>query len=229
MGKGWMLAALVCTLPLSAESNDWHSDTLSVSGNGKATVEANIAEVELGVELQGPTAVDVQKSVAKRVEPVLAVLRKQQAEKVETSYYSVYPLYSKDDTSVITGYRGYQTISFRASSAQAGRMLDQAVQAGANKVQNIQLIAGEEQRLAAKKNALIAATQDAMQQADVVLQALGLRKEHIVRVDVDPNQQPVFRTMAFKADYASMNAPSTEITPQEQEVQASVTLYIRFE
>jgi len=224
----WTLATLLLAAPLHADDTNWAENTLSVQGQGKTTLTADIATVELAVQMQGGTAVDVQKMVAKRIEPVLNVLRQMNAENVQTGHYSVYPIYGKDNQAV-TGYRGYQTISFKAPCNQAGQLLDQAMQAGANKVQTIQLSATDEQRSAAKDAALIEATQVAIHQADVVLNALNLSKEAVVHVEVDPSSQPVFRTMAFKSEMRSLDTASTEITPQEQEVQAQVSLLIRYE
>lgn len=228
MRWNWTIATLILASPLQAEPAKWAENTLSVQGEGVATLKADIATVELAVEMQGGTAVDVRNRVAKRIEPVLQVLRQQQAENVETGQYSVYPLYGKENNTV-TGYRGYQTVSFRAASKVAGELLDQAMHAGANKVQTIQLSATDEQQGAAKEKALVEATHAALRQADIVLNALNLTKKAIVHIEVDPSSQPVFRTMALKSDMRSLDAAATEVTPQEQEVRAQVSLLIGYE
>src|SRR6476646_9674012 len=58
--------------------------TLSVSGRGVESVSATLSEVNLGVEIQGKTAQEVQQEAARRSSAVVALLRSRNVEKLQT-------------------------------------------------------------------------------------------------------------------------------------------------
>ena len=59
--------------------------TLTVTGQGSETIPTTLTQVQLGVEVQGRTAEEVQQEVARRSAAVVDLLRSRRVEKLETT------------------------------------------------------------------------------------------------------------------------------------------------
>ncbi|MEH2181168.1 SIMPL domain-containing protein [Nostoc sp.] len=226
------LAMLLCTtfvLPAFAQERDKLSRTLSVSGRGVETIPTTLAQVSLGVEIQGKTAQEVQQEAAQRSSAVVAFLKSKNVEKLQTTGIRLNPVYSyTNNVQRITGYAANNTVSFRIPVEQAGTLLDDAVKAGATQINNISFVANDQAIAAAQKQALKEATQDARQQADAVFSALGFKSKEIVSIQVNNVSAPPPPPMFLRAEAAKSPDASTPIVGGEQEVEASVTLQISY-
>ncbi|MCB1135309.1 MAG: SIMPL domain-containing protein [Chlamydiia bacterium] len=201
---------------------------LLVTGQGRELVQAEEADVRVGIEVSGHSAQAAQNDLATALQPVLAVLREKGALKLETGGISVYPEYSKNSSSVIIGYRGNVTVKFSTTVNHAGELIDAAIAAGANKVQGVTVRPARELMDDARATALRNAARHALMEARVLLDELGLKERGVFRIDVD---SAAFngRSLAMYKAGAAMDAASIEILAEEQEVNASVTLSIEFE
>lgn len=202
--------------------------TITVTGRGVENVQTSLAQVRLGVEVQGKTAQEVQQEVARRSAAVVALLRSRNVEKLETTGISLNPNYNyTDGRQQLVGYIGSNIVSFRVPTERAGALLDEAVKVGATRIDSVTFTATEPAIAGAQKQALKEATQDAQSQADAVLEALNLNPGEIVSIQVNnanvPSPQPLFR-----AEVAQAANVSTPVIGGEQEVVASVTLQIRY-
>lgn len=205
-------------------------NTLTVTGRGTEMVTTTLAQVRLGVEARGSTANEVQQEVARRSNSVVALLKSRNVERLETTGINLSPTYRYDNgNQTLTGYTGSNIVSFRVATEKAGTLLDEAVAAGASRIDGVSFVASDAAIAAAQKNALRAATQDAQAQADAVLSALGLTRKEVVNIQVNqafaPPPRPVFSAQA--ADMAVAKAP-TPVIGGDQQVEASVTLQIRY-
>lgn len=205
--------------------------TLTVTGRGVENVTTTKTQVRLGVEAQGKTAQAVQQDVAKRSSSVVALLRSRKVEKLETSGISLNPAYRYDNgKQTLIGYTASNIVSFRIDTQNVGTLLDDAVQAGATRIDGISFIASDEAIAAARQQALREATEEAQAQAGVVLTALKLSPKEIVSIQVDgayapPPPRPLAERGNFAAD---LKLASTPIIGGEQEVVANVTLQISY-
>jgi uncharacterized protein len=204
--------------------------TLSVSGRGVESVATTLAEVNLGVEIQGKTAQEVQQEAARRSSAVVALLKSRNVEKLQTAGIRLNPVYSyNNNVQRITGYAASNTVSFRVPSDRAGTLLDEAVKAGATQINGISFVATDEAIAAARQQALREATQDARQQADAVFSSLGFQAKEIVSIQVGGAATPpppiLYRAEAAKQ---SLDNVSTPVIGGEQQVEASVTLQISY-
>ncbi|MBW4581018.1 MAG: SIMPL domain-containing protein [Tildeniella nuda ZEHNDER 1965/U140] len=205
--------------------------TLTVTGRGTEMVATTITQVRLGVEAQGKTANAVQEEVARRSNAVVNLLKARQVDKLETTGINLSPTYQYDNgKQTLTGYSASNIVSFRIATTKAGVLLDEAVKAGASRIDGVSFIATDEAIAATQKSALREATQDAQAQADAVFSALNLSKGQIVSIQVNGASAPPPRPLEdFQAmrTAAAPKAPSPVIGG-EQEVQASVTLQISY-
>jgi hypothetical protein len=202
--------------------------TLTVTGQGVESIPTTKAQVQLGVEVQGKTATGVQEEVARRSASVVELLRSRNVEKLQTTGIRLNPVYSyENNVQRLTSYSASNIVSFRTSNEQAGRLLDDAVQAGATRIEGVSFTASESAIAAAQKQALRQATQDAQQQADAVLSTLSLTRKDIVNIQVNgatpPPPMPVFERAALAS-----KAADTPIAGGEQQIQSSVTLQISY-
>ncbi|MEC4988834.1 MAG: SIMPL domain-containing protein [Oscillatoria sp. PMC 1068.18] len=216
-------------LPMNAFAQERMLRTLTVTGQGKTEIPATIAQVQLGVEVQRETATAVQQEVARRSSALVEFLRSQNVEQLQTTGINLQPNYDyRDNQRRLIGYIGTNIVSFRISSEQAGRLLDEAVQVGATRIDGINFTANDNAIAVAEKEALRKATQDAQAQADTVLSSLNLAREDIVGIQINgagtpPIPQPVANFARVAADEST-----TAIAPGEQTVRASVTLQISY-
>ena len=207
--------------------------TVTVTGRGVESIPANIAQVSLGVEAQGKTAQEVQQEVARRSTAVVELLRSRNVEKLQTTGIRLNPNYSfQNNVQRLVGYTAVNTVSFRMDTDRVGNLLDEAVKAGATRIDGINFVATDSAIATAQEQALQKATQDAQRQADAVLRTLNLTRQEVVNIQVNGAATPppiAFRVRAAPpvGDIA-VNEFSTPVAGGEQQVEASVTLQIRY-
>ncbi len=202
--------------------------TITVTGRDVEMIPTTITQVQLGVEVQGKTAVQVQQEAARRSSAVVELLRSRNVEKLQTTGIRLNPNYSyENNVQRLTGYTAANTVSFRIDTQRVGNLLDEAVQAGATRIDGISFVASDSAIAAAQQQALRSATQDAQKQADAVLSALNLTRREVVSIQVNGAFAPPPRP--FLRAEATLDAqPSTPVVGGEQPVEASVTLQIRY-
>lgn len=210
-----------------ASAQEQPTRNLTVTGQGTVSIPTSLTEVRLGVEVQGKTAQEVQQEVARRSQALVELLRSRNVEKLQTTGIQLNPIYRSNDNAAptITGYAASNIVSFRLPTDRAGTLLDEAVNAGATRIDGVNFIAADEAMETARQQAIRAATQDALTQADTVLSALNFTRREIVKIQVNsatPYPQPMYSRMEAAADF------STPVIGGEQEVSASVTLDISY-
>ncbi|MCT7970342.1 SIMPL domain-containing protein [Laspinema sp. D1] len=203
------------------------SRNLTVTGQGIVSIPTTLTEVRLGVEVQGRTAQEVQQEVARRSQALVELLRSRNVEKLQTTGIQLNPLYRSNDNAAptITGYSASNIVSFRLPTDRAGTLLDEAVNAGATRIDGVSFTAADAAMETARQQAIRAATQDALTQADTVLSELNLTRREIVKIQVNsatPYPQPMFSRMEAAADF------STPVIGGDREISASVTLEISY-
>ncbi len=227
------VAAIAMTIPLSATPATTQEmlRTLTVTGRGIEEVVTTKAQVNLGIEVQGQTAEEAQTEAAKRSNAVVDLLKNRRVEKLQTTGINLSPRYNYENgKQELVGFTAINTVSFRVPNAQAGEIMDDAVNAGATRIDNISFVAEDNAIATAQKQALKEATTDARQQADAVLEALNFTAKEIVSIQVNgaATPPPIFLAKNQLMEARAADAAPTPVIGGEQEVQASVTLQIRY-
>ncbi|MGK7918085.1 MAG: SIMPL domain-containing protein [Prochloraceae cyanobacterium] len=203
--------------------------TLTVTGEGIERIPTTLTQVQLGVEIQGQTATEVQQEVAKRTSAVVDFLRARQVERLQTAGIRLKPNYQYNNKERrLVGYIGTNTVNFRLQTEQVGTLLDEAVKAGATRIDGVSFTATEKAISAAQKEALRQATTDAQQQADAVLGALNFVAKEVVSIQVNGASLPQPRMIQAEQQLRRVPQESTPIIGGEQTVRASVTLQISY-
>ncbi|WP_036481015.1 SIMPL domain-containing protein [Myxosarcina sp. GI1] len=204
--------------------------TLTVTGEGMEKISTTLTQVELGVEIKGKTAIEVQQELAKRTSAVVDLLESSKVEQLQTTGIQLQPNYDySNNRQNLIGYIGTNTVSFRLETERAGNLLDEAVEAGATRIDRVSFTATDTAISEAQKEALRQATIDARSQAEAVLETLNFSPEEIVSIQINganvPEPKLIQAERLMSADAAE---PSTPVIGGEQTVRASVTLQISY-
>lgn len=205
--------------------------TLTVRGQGSIYIPTTKVAVTLGVEVQGRTATEVQQMTAQKSAAIVNLLRSRNVEKLQTTGIRLNPRYRYDqNVQFLEGFTALNQVSFQVPIEEAGKLMDEAVEIGASQINNIQFIAADAAIDQARQQALQEATQNAQRQAQTVLSSLNLSPQEIISIQVDGAQSPYPLQASPRAASISFSdvRESTPIVGAEQEVQASVTLQIRY-
>jgi len=196
-------------------------------GEAVVTAKPDQAHIDIGVVTQGATAEAAASQNAAQTAAVIAALRAggPGAPQIKTAGYSLEPVYvypHPGGKSELQGYTARNTVAVTTGDlAGVGKLVDSATQAGANNIQQLQFTLRDEQ--AARTEALRLAVAKAMEKAQAMASALGLR---VLRVlSVEEGTAPAIRPMMVEAMRAQAGAP-TPIEAGSLEIRASVTLKV---
>ena len=208
--------------------------TLRVEGQGEVKVTPDEAFIDLAVDTQAPTAQAAAEANAKKMDKVIAalvqagVVRKD----LETRNYSVAMEYAPPEPGKEQpkprGYQVSNTVQVHVRElAKVGSLLDTALKAGANRVDSVRF--GLSKPETGRDGALRDAVERARQSAQVLATALGVKLGPVL--DASTISEPL-RPMPM-ARFAMASAESADVTtpiqPQEQTVNATVTLIYAIE
>ena len=222
-------APLLALPPLHPALAETHTlRVLTVTGQGSESLPTTIAIISLAVEVNGLTAEAVQQDMAQRSADLVDFLQSQPIQNLETTGVRLSPRYDyRNDQQRLIGYSASNTVRFEVAVEESGELLDEAVQAGATRIDSVQFRATDAAITTAQRQALQEATLDAQDQADAVLTTLGLTRQDIVGIQVNHAQAPLPPSPQF-AVRESLAAADTPIIASEQEITASVTLQIQY-
>jgi uncharacterized protein len=202
--------------------------SITVTGDAVISAEPNQAQIDIGVVTQARTAPDASKENAERLTRVLTEIKKLLAkdDEVKTSGYSLTPTYRypQGGKPEIVGYSASNTVRIKTNHLEiVGRLIDAAMQAGANNVNRLVFTLKDEQ--AAQLDALRSASAKAKAKAEAVAASLGLKIVKIISVTENERAvQPVFRqAMAARAEAA---AAPTPVEPGTVEVRSTVAMTV---
>lgn len=202
---------------------------LEVTGQGEVTVPTTLTQVELAIQIERPTATEVQEEVARRSTAVVGVLQNLGPQELQTTQLQLNPVYSfENGTQTLTGFQGRNTLQFRLPTDQAGAAIDAAIQAGANIIQSISFTASDAALQQARLDAISEAAQDAQTQAGVIFSTLQLTPGEIIDIDINTPDVPRPFPLPLTSATTAATVAQTPLLGGPQTVQASVSLDILY-
>ena len=201
--------------------------TLDVSAHATVTRTPDVAVIRLAVETHAPTARQATRGNAEAMSAVVSRLRELGIESsaIRTESISLNPRYERGqerEAPVIAGYQALNRVSVRIDDVSAvGRVVDGAIEAGANRVEGIQFQLSDPE--AAYHEALEQAVASARREAEVLARAMGVRLGDPIRVSTGGVRVPVQQGGMPEM----MRAAATPVEPGELEVGASVHITYR--
>ena len=208
--------------------------TISLTGSGSSSAQADQATVNLGVQIISESASD---AIGENAETMTAVIEAIKAlgvseDDIVTTSYSVYPQYDwTEEGRVFTGYSVTNLVQVTVKDLDiVGDVIDAAAVAGANQINGISFELSDAKREELKTNAYIAALTDAQDKADVIAETLGLTITGVQSV-TEYSYTPVRSYEMYEESVAMDGAmrASTPIVSGELSVTVSVHIVFLFE
>jgi uncharacterized protein YggE len=191
--------------------------TITVTGNGSVTTVPDRATFGFTIETRAKTATAALTQNSNDATAVIAALKATgvPAANLQTSQVSLMPQSSQDGTTIV-GYVASNSVTVRTPLANAGKIVDAAVGAGANGVSGPSLDVADQDTL--YRDALHKAVDDAKLKAQSLADAAGLSLGGALTISEGGTASPPL-PIADK-----MSAVGTPIEAGTQEIQASATV-----
>ncbi len=223
-----LLGALLAGAPAAAQET-----TLQVQGEGVVEVAPDRARISFAVETEAETAREAGEANARVMDRVVTALRESGIEgiRIETSGYMLQPRYrfvGTDRRQEIAGYSARNMVQVIADEVEeVGRIVDTALDAGANRVQQLvfEVRDAEPHRL----EALRLSVEQARGEAEVMARALGMRLGDPSRVQGGAQRpSPIMPGVFMRTEAMAMaDQPTTPVEAGTQRITASVSITYR--
>jgi len=205
-----------------AQATETVTRTVQVNGTGEVQTQPDTAVVSLGVQTEGDTAQAALNQNNTRMQSLLATLEEADipARNIQTQTLRLAPRYEfNNDNRTLVGYTATNMVEVRLDNLDnLGTLLDQAVQDGANSIENIRFEVNNPVAVTdrARQSAFQNARHKAEQLADLVDTELGTVMD-IRETSSIPG--PVVRTQELAA-----NAAAVPISPGSQTVTVEIQI-----
>ena len=169
---------------IRVENVEGAKDTITVTGQEEVKVVPDMAQIESAVYTQGDTAEACQTENAEHLNQTIETLTGLGVEEtsIQTSDYSLYPVYDWENGQTITGYTMDTTITVSDVAIDAvGNVLTAAVDAGVNNIQSVNYMSSQYDE--SYKQALEMAVQSAYDKANAMAIAGGCSLGEIVKIE----------------------------------------------
>jgi uncharacterized protein YggE len=206
--------------PETARGDSAAPDTVTTTGHGSVSIVPDRAGVTAGVHAQARTAAAALAQSSAGTNAVIAALKAHGGTNLQTQTVSLQP--QTNEQGQVTGYTADDQVSAEAAIADAGKLIDAAVAAGANTVDGPSLSASD--REGAYERALAEAVANARDKARALGAAGGFGVGPVSSV-TEESQAP--QPIAFGA--ATAKAAGTPVEAGTQEVAADVTVAFRLQ
>jgi uncharacterized protein YggE len=204
--------------PAAARGDVAAPDSVTTLGHGVVTLVPDEATVTAGVHTQAATAADALAQNSTLMNAVVAALKGAGGRNLQTQQVSLEP--QTDANGNVQSYAADDSVSAVSAIADAGKLVDQAVAAGANNVSGPTLSISD---YAARYNqALEKAVADAKAKAEALAQAGSFALGAVSSVTEQSAQAP---PPVFQA--ATAKSSATPIEPGTQDVTADVSVTFR--
>ena len=232
------LAILSSPGPLTAQEQRRESRTISVSGTGKVSARPDVAEIQLGVVTEAPTAAAALQGNNEAMNRLATTLKERGiAEKdIQTVQIQVMPRYTQPQPRRpvpgeeagefiprIFGYRVENSVRITARQIdKLGPLLDAVVGGGVNQVRGISFHVEKVDKLlvGARKDAVENAWKKARDLAESAHVDLGLP----LKIEEHGGGVPVPQPRMYSAGPMMAAAPAMAVSPGEQELSVTVSV-----
>ena len=206
--------------------------TISLTGNGVASAQADQAIVNLGVDAISMSANDAIRENADKMSAIIDAVKALGVDEddIVTTSYSVYPWYDWIESGRV--FRGYTVTNLVEVTVKdldiVGDVIDAAARAGANQINGISFGLSDATREELKTNAYIAALSDAQVKADLIANTLGLSISGVQSV-TESSYVPAMSYSYVEAGDAMKSYTPTPVLSGELAVTVNVYIVFLFE
>ena len=202
--------------------------TLEVSGLGTASAEPDLAKIHVGFTIYGASLTEGYKNASDLSNAIVKALNAAGAAKsdIESQSQMVQPLNDyelKNQPAALKGmrYRASQNWTVRVEVKDVAKMLDAAVQAGANQSGQVEWMMKDNSAL--ERQAVAHATEQAKALAAEMASGMGVKLGVLIYATTDVGS-PIVRPMPMMA-MAKMSTESTQpLEIEAQRIERSITV-----
>ncbi len=210
--------------------------TVSATGIATTSVDPDLLNTNFGVETEAKTAKEAMSANAEEMAQVVAAIKKLGItdEELSTSGFNIYPVY-RDISDPITGiYVKSELSGYRVSNiltvkttklTLASSILDMAVEAGANRVDNVYFTLSPQTQLVVQNDLIEKAVLNAKSKAEKAIAPLGQKIIGVKMVSLSDFAYPP--PPIYYGGYASaelLSAKATPIFSSNQDVTTTVNV-----
>ena len=198
----------------------------------RATSETRIpntaVDVSVGVSASGKDLPEVQRALATQSNGLLAYLRAQKVDRLITMSVNFSPdtRTQKNAPDKTVGYDGSEQVSFRTTPEKAPNILAGVLTNGANEIDGTTFTPTEQEIADARRKLSEDATKTAIEQADAIAHAAGMKVVSVRNINVDNSVVQPMRVsgeMMFEAK-AAMAAVPMQAASGDQQLSVSVNI-----
>jgi uncharacterized protein YggE len=223
-------AVFLAVFAAGAAEQSSSSSRIVVSAEGKANAVPDMAVIVLGVETRNSSAMAASAENADRMNLVVSALRKDgvKDDEMETSRYTIYfetrdvPGYANGQAPQISEFVVANQVTINVNvtdNKNISKVLDAAEGAGSNRVDGIYFELKDPGPV--MDMAIRDAVKNAIDKAEVIASAAGLKLGNIVEISEPTSVQPVYNNVAYSG---GLSRSATPIMQGRIELMASVTV-----
>lgn len=206
-------------------SDEDSENTLQMNGNAEMMVVPDTATLNIGAEVNAPTADEATEENADIMNAVIEELKDLglEDEDIRTSHVSVRPEYNYEEkTRTIEGYSASNSVQVTTTNLDnLGEMIDRSASAGANQIGGISFSVSDEKQKELHEDLITEAVADASSKAEILAENLGVEIMGVKSSSISDDTQPrIYYEEA--AEEMEKDSASTPIEPGESEISMSV-------
>lgn len=204
------------------------TDTFSVTGEGKIAIKPDMAQVMVGVTVNGASVREVQSDLNSKINQVTEAIKKLgiEGKDIQTASYNIYPNYDyRESGSRITGYNANTNLTIKVRDIdKINSVIDAASGSGANQVGGISFDVDDKTK--AQNEARTRAVEEAKKKANEAAKIAGFKLGKIINYSETFGGEP--RPIPLAAREAGGGVP-TQVEPGSAEISVQVTLTYQIE
>ncbi|MGI0007798.1 MAG: SIMPL domain-containing protein [Nitrosotalea sp.] len=191
--------------------------TASVTGSATASIAPDMVTIQFGVDTEAKTAQGATSTNSQMMNAVVSAVMNSGVTKdeISTAGFSIYPVYNDSvpdlvtgiHKSILTGYQASNTLYVKTTNLSlAGSVVDAAVGAGANRVDNISFSLSPDKQQSMQDSLLGQAVSNAQSRAQKALDPLGQKIIGVKTVnlsELNPAPVPMYYGAMSMADKAT--------------------------
>ncbi len=195
-----------------------------VIGTGEVKVEPDIATITIGVETKAPTTQEALAQNSAQAQAIIDRIRQLgvEAKDIQTTGLNIYPFYDEQGQNII-GYTVSNMVNVTIRNiAQAGDLIDQVVQVGANRLYGVSFGVSDTEAVMAQ--AREAAVANARARAEQMARASGTSLGRVLFITENFGASPIPVPMMADAYGAPAARSAPPVQPGQQTYSATVQI-----
>jgi len=211
------------------------TNTISVTGQASESVTPDLASIQLGVDTQAKSAQNATSQNAQEMNATIAAIENLgiTTSEISTSSFTISPIYNNTGPSMGDGGSSNELLGYEVSNriliqttqlGLVGNILDAAVGAGANRVDDVSFTLSPQKEQEVKDTLLENAILDAQSRAQKALSPLGQKITGVQTVTLSELNVPPPGPLYQGRFMSAMAMPTTPIFTSSQEITTTVNV-----